>query len=117
MAQHSAVSPHAAIAVFDSGLGGLTVVRALRAVLPNEDFIYYGDTARVPYGTKSPETVARFTSEICEFLLHFEPKCIIAACHTARQSIHFAPGPRIEYLGQRPGNPQAVMYVLVCFIP
>ena len=86
MANHSAVSPHAAVAVFDSGLGGLTVVRALRAVLPNEDFIYYGDTARVPYGNKSPETVARFTSEICEFLLHFEPKCIIAACHTASAS-------------------------------
>ncbi|MCH8969355.1 MAG: glutamate racemase [Planctomycetes bacterium] len=86
LANHSAVSPHAAIAVFDSGLGGLTVVRALRAVLPNEDFIYFGDTARVPYGNKSPETVARFTSEICEFLLHFEPKCIIAACHTASAS-------------------------------
>ncbi len=86
MANQSAVSPHAAIAVFDSGLGGLSVVRALRAVLPNEDFIYFGDTARVPYGNKSPETVARFTSEICEFLLHFEPKCIIAACHTASAS-------------------------------
>ncbi len=86
MANHSVVSPHSAIAVFDSGLGGLTVVRALRAVLPNEDFIYFGDTARVPYGNKSPETVARFTSEICEFLLHFEPKCIIAACHTASAS-------------------------------
>lgn len=59
------------------------MVRALRRQLQCEDFIYYGDTARVPYGNKSPETVARFSREICTFLLHFEPKCIIAACHTA----------------------------------
>lgn len=78
-----AVAPQAPIAVFDSGLGGLSVVQALRRKLPQEEFIYYGDTARVPYGNKSPETVTRFAREICTFLLHFEPKCVIAACHTA----------------------------------
>ncbi len=69
--------------MFDSGLGGLSVVQSLRQRLPHEHVIYYGDTARVPYGNKSQETVARFAREICAFLLHFEPKCIIAACNTA----------------------------------
>ncbi len=70
------------IAVFDSGLGGLTVVRALRHTLPNEDIVYFGDTARVPYGTKTRETVLRFTRENCAFLLRLNPKCIVAACNT-----------------------------------
>ncbi|MCK4661102.1 MAG: glutamate racemase [Phycisphaerae bacterium] len=71
------------IAVFDSGLGGLTVVRALRRRLPGESVIYFGDTARVPYGPKSAEAVTRFTREIFQFLLHFDPKCIVVACNTA----------------------------------
>ena len=71
------------IAVFDSGLGGLTVVKALRDKFPTEDIVYFGDTARVPYGNKSAETVLRFTREICQFLLYLQPKCIIAACNTA----------------------------------
>ncbi len=71
------------IAVFDSGLGGLTVVRELRRRLPCEDIVYFGDTARVPYGTKTPETVLRFTRENCAFLLRMNPKCIVAACNTA----------------------------------
>lgn len=71
------------IAVFDSGLGGLTVVSELRRRLPGEDIIYFGDTARVPYGSKSPQTVLRFTYEVSTFLLRFEPKVIIAACNTA----------------------------------
>lgn len=71
------------IAVFDSGLGGLTVVRSLRDRLPAEDIVYFGDTARVPYGTKTPETVRRFSREICAFLLRMNPKCIVAACNTA----------------------------------
>ena len=70
------------IAVFDSGLGGLTVVRALQRLMPGENVVYFGDTARVPYGTKSADTVIRFTREIFDFLLHFEPKCIVAACNT-----------------------------------
>ncbi|NUQ48250.1 MAG: aspartate/glutamate racemase family protein, partial [Phycisphaerae bacterium] len=71
------------IAVFDSGLGGLTVVHALRRRLPAEDLVYFGDTARVPYGTKSPETVLRFAREDCDFLLRFNPKLLVVACNTA----------------------------------
>jgi glutamate racemase len=71
------------IGVFDSGIGGLTVVRELRRRLPHERIVYFGDTARVPYGIKSPETVTRFAREDCEFLLRFEPKMIVAACNTA----------------------------------
>ena len=70
------------IAVFDSGLGGLTVVRELRRRLPHEDVVYLGDTARVPYGTKTPETVMRFARENCGFLLRMNPRCIVAACNT-----------------------------------
>lgn len=71
------------IAVFDSGLGGLTVVRHLRAALPTERIIYFGDTARVPYGIKSPVTVTRFALEIARYLLRFDPKLLVAACNTA----------------------------------
>jgi glutamate racemase len=69
--------------VFDSGIGGLTVVRELRRRLPKEDLVYFGDTARVPYGIKSGETVARFAREDCDFLLRFDPKMIVVACNTA----------------------------------
>lgn len=71
------------IGIFDSGLGGLTVVREVRRRLPGEDIVYFGDTARVPYGSKSPQTVFRFAFEVSHFLLRFEPKLIIAACNTA----------------------------------
>lgn len=71
------------IAVFDSGLGGLSVVRHLRQLLPHEDLVYFGDTARIPYGTKSRTTVAQFALETAGFLLQFEPKLIVAACNTA----------------------------------
>lgn len=70
------------IAVFDSGLGGLSVVRHLRQLLPNEDVVYFGDTARVPYGTKSRRTVATFAGEDARFLLQFDPKLIVVACNT-----------------------------------
>ena len=70
------------IAVFDSGLGGLTVVQELLRHLPAERIVYFGDTARVPYGIKSAETVARFAEDDIEFLLGFNPKMIIAACNT-----------------------------------
>jgi len=73
----------APIGVFDSGLGGLTVVAALRRRLPGEHIVYFGDTARVPYGSKSPETVTRFALENCKFLRRFRPKLIVAACNTA----------------------------------
>jgi glutamate racemase len=71
------------IGIFDSGLGGLTVVRAIRRRLPAESVVYFGDTARVPYGIKSGETVARFAAEDCDFLCRYEPKFIIVACNTA----------------------------------
>ncbi len=71
------------IAVFDSGLGGLSVVRHLRELLAAEEIVYFGDTARVPYGTKSRQTVTQFALESARFLLEFEPKLIVAACNTA----------------------------------
>lgn len=70
------------IAVFDSGLGGLSVVRQLRQLLPAEDIVYFGDTARVPYGNKSRRTVAHFALELARFLLQFDPKLMVVACNT-----------------------------------
>ena len=69
--------------MFDSGLGGLTVVRELAEAMPAEDIVYLGDSARVPYGIKSPETIRRFALEDLRFLLRFEPKLIVVACNTA----------------------------------
>jgi len=71
------------IGVFDSGVGGLTVVKALMRLLPHEDIIYLGDTARVPYGTKSKETVTRFSIECTRFLKRFDIKLAVVACNTA----------------------------------
>lgn len=77
------------LGIFDSGVGGLTVVHAARQLLPNESIIYLGDTARLPYGNKSPETVHRFTRQICNFLLGKNVKAIVIACNTA--SAHTLP--------------------------
>ena len=71
------------IGVFDSGIGGLTVVRALRELLPDESIYYLGDTARVPYGGKSAATVQRYSREIAGFLLEENCKTIVVACNTA----------------------------------
>lgn len=71
------------IGVFDSGVGGLTVLRALQQELPNESFIYLGDTARVPYGIKSPETVARYARQAAQILHNQGIKMLIVACNTA----------------------------------
>jgi len=71
------------IGVFDSGVGGLTVVRALRAALPGEDVIYLGDTARVPYGSKSPRTVEMYSLACQRFLLARRVKLVMIACNTA----------------------------------
>ena len=71
------------VAVFDSGLGGLTVVRELFAAMPAERIIYLGDSARVPYGIKSLETIRRFALEDASFLLRFSPKILVVACNTA----------------------------------
>jgi len=71
------------IGVFDSGIGGLTVARALFELLPNENIIYLGDTARLPYGTKSKETVILYSIECLKFLLSKNVKMIVVACNTA----------------------------------
>ena len=71
------------IGVFDSGIGGLTVVKALMQDLPSESIVYFGDTARVPYGSKSKSTIVRFSLENVEFLLRFGVKCIVIACNTS----------------------------------
>jgi glutamate racemase len=73
----------APIGVFDSGVGGLTVLKALAAQLPHEHFVYLGDTARLPYGTKSPETVARYALQAAEALSEYGVKCLVIACNTA----------------------------------
>jgi glutamate racemase len=72
-----------AIGVFDSGIGGLTVVRALFGALPHERIVYFGDTARVPYGSKSKETVTRFSIQNVQFLLEQKVKLVVVACNTA----------------------------------
>jgi glutamate racemase len=71
------------IGVFDSGVGGLTVVRALNRLLPSESVLYFGDTARLPYGSKSPETVIRFSIEDAAFLTGKNVKMVVVACNTA----------------------------------
>jgi glutamate racemase len=70
------------IGVFDSGLGGLTVVRQLLGQLPGESIIYFGDTARVPYGNKGAETIRRFSLQIVRFLEEQGVKIIVIACNT-----------------------------------
>jgi glutamate racemase len=72
-----------AIGIFDSGVGGLTVLRELTRTLPQEDTIYFGDTARVPYGSKSPDTVIRYSQEIAAFLIKRDIKLLVVACNTA----------------------------------
>ncbi|MCM8825642.1 MAG: glutamate racemase [Candidatus Omnitrophica bacterium] len=70
------------IAIFDSGIGGLTVAKRLYRLLPKEKIIYFGDTARVPYGTKSAETIKQYAIQITRFLIRFNPKIIVIACHS-----------------------------------
>jgi glutamate racemase len=77
------IGASAPIGVFDSGLGGLTVARAILRHLPHESLIYVGDTARVPYGPKSPETVRRYARQIGEWLVEQGVKCLVVACNTA----------------------------------
>lgn len=72
-----------AIGIFDSGVGGLTVVRQVERLMPGEDIVYFGDTARVPYGTKSRETITRFSVENVEFLMQKNVKLVLVACNTA----------------------------------
>ncbi len=78
------------IGVFDSGIGGLTVVRSLMARLPFENILYFGDTARVPYGVKSVETIALYACQIAQFLLQRGVKLLIVACNTMAAVAHQA---------------------------
>lgn len=100
------------IGVFDSGVGGLTVLRALREALPGEDFIYLGDTARLPYGTKSRETVVRYSLQCAGALVERGIGCLVVACNTASAAAlpalarHFAALPVIGVL--EPGAAAAV---------
>jgi glutamate racemase len=82
------------IGIFDSGVGGLTVVRAITAALPAERIVYFGDTARVPYGIKSQQTIQRYALEDVNFLLRFKPKLIVAACNTVSSTA-------LEFLNER----------------
>lgn len=75
--------PERAIGVFDSGVGGLTVLKEIQRLLPSEDLLYLGDTARVPYGTKSPATVRRYAQEAAAFLTRRKVKMLVVACNTA----------------------------------
>ncbi|MBU0533978.1 MAG: glutamate racemase [Candidatus Omnitrophica bacterium] len=71
------------IGMFDSGVGGLTLLKSIKRILPNEQLIYFGDTARLPYGTKSPKVVQNFSLQIAKFLVGFKIKSLVIACHTA----------------------------------
>lgn len=100
------------IGIFDSGMGGLTVMRALIASLPNEQFIYLGDTARLPYGTKSAETVSRYSVQAASLLMRRRVKLLVVACNTASSvalpalEAAFAPIPVIGVIA--PGAQAAV---------
>ncbi|MCM1135584.1 MAG: glutamate racemase [Clostridium sp.] len=77
------INKNSPVGVFDSGIGGLTVVREIMRQTPNEKIVYFGDTARVPYGSKSKETVTRYSRQIVRFLQAQEVKVIVVACNTA----------------------------------
>jgi len=99
------------IGIFDSGLGGLTVVRSVRKELPGEDIVYFGDTARVPYGNKSRETIKRFSSEIMTFMEKKGVKVVIVACNTASSLslLHIKNNYDIPVIGViKPGVAEAV---------
>ena len=83
------------IGIFDSGIGGLTVTGAILHALPGESTIYFGDTARVPYGPKSPDTVLRYSREITSYLKGEGVKALVIACNTA--TAHALPALREEY--------------------
>lgn len=98
------------IAVFDSGLGGLTVLKVLRDHFPRENFIYLGDTARLPYGSKSPETIHKYAKHNIDFLLKMNIKAVVVACNSASAALRAhpvtAPVPVFEVI--RPGAETAL---------
>ena len=77
------MNKNAPIAIFDSGVGGLSVFKEIEKLMPNENLIYFGDTARVPYGTRSAETICKFVKSDLDFLFSFQPKFVVVACGTA----------------------------------
>ena len=88
------MTPSQPIGIFDSGIGGLTVAHAIRKILPNEQLIYFGDTAHMPYGDKSPEAIKFYSLKIAKFLLDKKCKVIVIACNTAsshafHELVHF----------------------------
>ncbi len=104
MTQNSKIfSSTAPIGVFDSGIGGLTVLKALRQHFPQESYIYIGDTARLPYGTKSPETVARYAESLAREVIKRGVKAIVVACNTASthglQAVTALAGHKIPVVG------------------
>ncbi len=98
-----------AIGIFDSGIGGLTVLRALERALPQEAFVYLGDTARLPYGSKSPETIRRYLTHNIAFLLEQNVKALVVACNTASTVLHEETWSGLPIYGViRPGARRAV---------
>lgn len=98
-------SPSDPIGVFDSGVGGLSVLRALRALMPNENMIYFGDQKRVPYGPRSMEEIQKFSEEIARFLLARGSKLIVVACNTASAAaLKYlrASFPEVPFVGMEP---------------
>lgn len=96
-----AMEAHVRIGIFDSGIGGLTVLKAVREVLPEPDLIYLGDTARIPYGTRAPITVVRYSLAVASFLVDTGVDALVVACNTA--STHALPA--LEAAGRRVGIP------------
>ena len=100
------------IGVFDSGLGGLTVVKAIKKLLPNESILYFGDTARLPYGVKSKKLVIEYSNQIVKFLIKKNAKMIIVACNTATtnaiEKLREVIG--IPIIGIEPGIKPAISY-------
>ena len=86
------------IGIFDSGIGGLTVASAIHKVLPHEELVYFGDTAHLPYGDKSPEAIKYFSLKIAQFLLDKQCKMIVIACNTASS---LAYNDLVEYIGDK----------------
>jgi glutamate racemase len=84
------------IGVFDSGVGGLTVLKALQEALPNENLIYLGDTARLPYGTKSPTSISRYACQAARQLQLRDIKLLVVACNAIRSCRRTVPGHRLE---------------------
>ena len=93
----------APVGVFDSGVGGLTVAREIMRQLPNENLVYFGDTARVPYGSKSRDNIIRYSRQIIHFLKTKGVKAIVIACNTACL-LYTSPSPRDRSLSRMPSS-------------